>query len=100
MQADHFVHTITLSSGTVVREYVAPNGVVFGVAWNDPTLPDLEATLGAAFDRCVSSDVSGVPNMPFVSVTVCAPGSTNCQRIDPSSEYCCPASTEQLDATN
>lgn len=30
----------------------------------------------------VDHGVSGVPNMPFVSVTVCAPGSTNCQTID------------------
>ncbi|RDU98256.1 DUF3443 domain-containing protein [Trinickia dinghuensis] len=30
----------------------------------------------------VDHGVSGVPNMPFVSVTICAPGGTNCQTID------------------
>ncbi|MGG1945783.1 DUF3443 domain-containing protein [Trinickia sp. NRRL B-1857] len=30
----------------------------------------------------VDQGVSGVPNMPFVSVTVCAPGTGNCQTID------------------
>jgi hypothetical protein len=30
----------------------------------------------------VDHGVSGVPNMPFVSVTVCSPGSTACQTID------------------
>jgi hypothetical protein len=30
----------------------------------------------------VDSGVTGVPNMPFVSVTVCAPGSTQCQTIN------------------
>jgi len=30
----------------------------------------------------VDSGVTGVPNMPFVSVTVCAPGSTRCQTIN------------------
>ena len=30
----------------------------------------------------VDHGISGVPNMPFVSVTVCAPGSTSCQTID------------------
>lgn len=30
----------------------------------------------------VDSGISGVPNMPFVSVTVCAPGTSNCQTID------------------
>jgi hypothetical protein len=54
-QAAYTVHTIALPSGTVVREYVASNGVVFGVAWDGPTLPDLKATLGAAFDRYVAA---------------------------------------------
>lgn len=30
----------------------------------------------------VDQGVTGVPNMPFVSVTVCAPGTTQCQTID------------------
>jgi hypothetical protein len=45
------VHLITLPSGTVVREYVAANGIVFGVAWEGPTLPNLKAALGEAFDQ-------------------------------------------------
>ena len=53
------VHTITLASGTVVREYVAPSGLVFGVAWEGPTLPDLRVTLGNAFDRYISSAGAG-----------------------------------------
>ncbi|MDR6494873.1 hypothetical protein J2797_004789 [Paraburkholderia terricola] len=54
-QAAYTVHLITLPSGTVVREYVAGNGIVFGVAWEGPTLPDLKATLGEAFDRYVAA---------------------------------------------
>jgi hypothetical protein len=30
----------------------------------------------------VDNGISGVPNMPFVSVTICAPGTSNCQTID------------------
>jgi hypothetical protein len=30
----------------------------------------------------VDSGVSNVPNMPFVSITICAPGTSNCQTID------------------
>jgi hypothetical protein len=30
----------------------------------------------------VDGGISNVPNMPFVSVTVCAPGTSNCQTID------------------
>lgn len=59
VQGLYIVHTITLPSGTVVREYVASSGRVFGVAWEGPTLPDLRATLGDAFDRYVSASAAG-----------------------------------------
>ena len=55
VQAAYTVHTITLPSGTVVREYAGADGIVFGVAWEGPTLPDLKTTLGAAFDRFVNA---------------------------------------------
>lgn len=58
VQAAYTVHTITLPSGTVVREFVAANGIVFGVAWDGPTLPDLKATLGTAFDRFANANPS------------------------------------------
>lgn len=51
VQAAYTVHTITLPSGTVVREYVGTSGIVFGVAWDGPTLPDLKTMLGTAFER-------------------------------------------------
>jgi len=54
-QTAYTVHVISLSSDTAVREYVAANGIVFGVAWEGPTLPDLKATLGAAFDQYVAA---------------------------------------------
>jgi hypothetical protein len=54
-QAAYTVHLLTLPSGTEVREYVAPGGTVFGVAWAGPTLPDLKTTLGAAFDPYVAA---------------------------------------------
>ena len=51
VQGPYTVHTIALPSGTVVREYAGADGIVFGVAWEGPTLPDLKTTLGTAFDR-------------------------------------------------
>jgi hypothetical protein len=54
-QSGYAVHRITLPSGTVVREYVSPGGIVFGVAWEGPTLPDLKSILGAAFDQYVAA---------------------------------------------
>jgi hypothetical protein len=52
----HDVHQITAAGGTLVREFVAPSGLVFGVAWEGPNMPDLEALLGshyAAFRQAV-----------------------------------------------
>ncbi|TFW17187.1 DUF2844 domain-containing protein [Duganella callida] len=52
------VYTIsqaTLDSGTVVREYVDANGVVFAVSWNGPTLPDLRTLLGDKFTVMTSN---------------------------------------------
>lgn len=39
----------TLESGTVVSEYATPAGLVFAVAWEGPTLPDLSSLLGNYF---------------------------------------------------
>jgi hypothetical protein len=35
------------SDSTVVREYVSPSGVVFGIAWNGLAYPDLTPLLGS-----------------------------------------------------
>lgn len=54
-QSAYSVCVMTLPSGTLVREYVASNGIVFGVAWEGPTLPDLKTVLGASFDEYVAA---------------------------------------------
>ena len=54
-QSAYSVHVMTLPSGTLVREYVGSNGIVFGVAWEGPTLPDLKAMLGTSFDAYVAA---------------------------------------------
>ena len=40
------VHEITSPKGLVVREFVSPAGVVFGVTWQSPQMPDLQQVLG------------------------------------------------------
>ncbi|HZZ15143.1 MAG TPA: DUF2844 domain-containing protein, partial [Candidatus Sulfotelmatobacter sp.] len=45
------VHEIQGTSGTVVREYVSPEGKVFGVAWQGPWVPDMRQLLGSYFDE-------------------------------------------------
>jgi hypothetical protein len=46
---NYSVHEITTPYGTVVREYVSPDGKVFGVAWRGPFLPNFQQLLGDSF---------------------------------------------------
>jgi len=43
------VYIQTLSSGTVIQEYVSANGVIFAMSWSGPELPNLQAILGNYF---------------------------------------------------
>jgi len=40
------VHELTAPDGLVVREFVSPAGLVFGVTWQAPRMPDLQQVLG------------------------------------------------------
>jgi len=41
------LHQISAPDGTVVREYVSPEGTVFGVSWQGPVMPNLSQLLGS-----------------------------------------------------
>jgi hypothetical protein len=43
------VQEISAADGNVVREYVSPDGRVFGISWRGPTRPDLAPLLGDYF---------------------------------------------------
>jgi len=43
------VEHLEAAASTVVREYVSPTGLVFGLAWQGPTVPDMTQLLGASF---------------------------------------------------
>lgn len=49
------VQEITAASGTVVREFVSPSGVVFAVSWSGPAMPNLQQTLGTYFAQYTTS---------------------------------------------
>ena len=50
--ADGFsVHEITAPDGTVVRQFASPSGVVFGVSWRGPFVPDLAQLFGSYFQE-------------------------------------------------
>jgi hypothetical protein len=44
------VHEIRVPNGMVVREFIAPRGNVFGIAWQGPGRPNLRQLLGTYFD--------------------------------------------------
>jgi Protein of unknown function (DUF2844) len=52
-QDKYTVEQNVMPSGTVVREFVLPTGVVFAVAWRGPMMPDLRQLLGQQFSRYV-----------------------------------------------
>jgi len=45
------VHEIKAPEGTTVREYVSPEGTVFGVAWQGRAMPNLQQILGSYFQK-------------------------------------------------
>jgi hypothetical protein len=53
--ARYTTHELRAASGTTVREYVSPAGMVFAVAWQGPSLPDLRQLLGTYFDQYVDA---------------------------------------------
>lgn len=46
----YVTHEIRTATGQTVREFVSPEGNVFGVAWDGPYLPDLQQLLGSYFE--------------------------------------------------
>jgi hypothetical protein len=48
------VHETALPDGTIIKQYVSNNGVVFAVTWNGPFLPDFRQLLGLHFDTMVA----------------------------------------------
>src|SRR3954447_6825055 len=43
------LHEMQAQSGTVVREFVSPQGKVFGVTWHGSSVPDLQQLLGSYY---------------------------------------------------
>jgi len=43
------LHQITSPNGAAVREYVSPEGKVFGISWQAPFMPNLQQLLGSYF---------------------------------------------------
>jgi hypothetical protein len=52
------LHEIRLPTGTLLREFVGANGMVFAVAWNGPTMPNLRQAFGRYFDAYAAAAAS------------------------------------------
>src|SRR3954464_9818183 len=49
----YILHEMQSQSGTVVREFVSPQGKVFGVTWHGSSVPDLQQLLGSYYAEFV-----------------------------------------------
>lgn len=67
--ASYTVHVATLPSGTVVRQYLSAQGIVFAVTWSGPFIPDLRQLLGPHFDTMITRQ-AGTPHAghPFTDI--------------------------------
>lgn len=65
--AKYSVHEITTPYGTVVREYVSPDGKVFGVAWRGPFLPNFQQILGDHYQSFVQGAQDARAALPMRS---------------------------------
>ena len=55
------VHEIQTPTGTVIREYLSPQGTVFAVTWQGPWIPDMQQLLGnyfADYERAAQQEQS------------------------------------------
>jgi hypothetical protein len=52
-------HTLSLTNGGEVREYVNASGVVYAVRWSGPGKPDLESLLGDHFATFQAANPGG-----------------------------------------
>ncbi|MGH8800877.1 MAG: DUF2844 domain-containing protein [Casimicrobiaceae bacterium] len=66
------VHELEAASRATVREYVAPSGVVFGIAWQGPSQPDLRQLLGPYYQQYI--DALAQRRTRRAPVTVALPG--------------------------
>ena len=55
-------------SGTLIREYVGPDGNVFAVSWRGPFVPNLKQTLGNYFEQYAAEAKSGRQDRNHVQV--------------------------------
>lgn len=61
--AGYTTNEITTPSGTVIREYVSPGGMVFAVSWRGPVPPNLADLLGSYFQQIRAASSAQKPGL-------------------------------------
>ena len=69
---NYSVHEIQTPQGVTVKEFVSASGTVFAVAWNGPTMPDLQQLLGQYFDSYTTA--AKTPHTGHKHLTISQPG--------------------------
>jgi hypothetical protein len=68
------VHELHAPNQVVVREFVSPTGMVFGVAWQGPSRPDLQQLLGGFFEHFTQAAKAQKAQRPGRQLLVQEPG--------------------------
>ena len=58
------LHEITTSGGTLIHEYVTPQGKVFAVTWRGPFPPNLQQLFGGYYDQFQSAAAASAEAHP------------------------------------
>lgn len=64
------VHELTVANGMTVREYVSPEGTVFGVTWQGHSTPDMTQLLGAYLNNLQTATRTQTKIIPRRGMTV------------------------------
>jgi hypothetical protein len=64
------VHELTTADGATVREYVSPQGSVFGVTWHGHSAPDMNQVLGTYVNNMQTATPEQTKIQPRRGITV------------------------------
>ena len=64
------VHELTVANGATVREYVSPQGSVFGVTWHGRSAPDMNQLLGAYVNNLQTATADQTKIQPRRGISV------------------------------
>ena len=67
-KAGYNLHQITLKDGGVIKEFVSPAGMVFGISWTGPFAPNLQQLLGTYLTHYQQGQV--VQHVPRRMITI------------------------------